>query len=175
MVATVRTDPERTAAEIIDLLPLGSRWLRGLVRSHEPSWSLPQFQALGYLGRHQGASLSDMAGALGIGLPTASTLVSRLVSAGYLDRQEDPDERRKVSLSLTDRGRNRLEGALDLVRRELADRLGRLSPRDLIRITAALEQLRTIFEDRGGDRLDESRAAAAFGQQIVSVPNSAKG
>ncbi|HEV7689087.1 MAG TPA: winged helix DNA-binding protein, partial [Acidimicrobiia bacterium] len=94
----------------------------------------------------------DLAGYLGIGLPTASTLVSRLVNAGYLERVEDPAERRKVSLSLTDRGQGRFDGALDLARRELAERLGRLSPRDLAKITVAAAQLRRIFEDAPPDR-----------------------
>src|SRR5438552_2281032 len=102
MTAPVGTDPERAAAEILEVLPLGSRWLRGQVRSQEPSWSLPQLHALGFVRRNPGASLSDLAAYLGIGPPTASSLVSRLVNAGYLHRVEDPAERRKVSLSLTE-------------------------------------------------------------------------
>jgi DNA-binding MarR family transcriptional regulator len=152
MVATLGTEPERAAAVILDVLPLGSRWLRAQVRSQEPSWSLPQLHALGYLRRCPGASLSELAGYLGIGLPTASTLVSRLVNAGYLERVEDPAERRKVSLSLTDRGQGRFYGALDLARGELAERLGRLSPRDLAKVTVAAAQLRKIFEDAPPER-----------------------
>jgi DNA-binding MarR family transcriptional regulator len=151
MIATVGTDPERAAAEILDVWPLGTRWVRGQVRAHEPSWSLPQLHALGYVRGNPGASLSDLAAYLGIGLPNASTLVSRLVNAGYLHREEDPAERRRVSLSLTDRGRGRFEGALELARRELADRLGRLPARDLAKITAAMAQLRTIFGDGPAD------------------------
>ena len=150
MMATTGTDPERAAAEILDVWPLGTRWLRAHVRSHEPSWSLPQLHALGYVRANPGASLSELAGYLGIGLPTASTLVSRLVTAGYLHREEDPAERRRVVLSLTDGGRGRFDGALDLARRELAERLGRLSQRDLAKVTAAVTQLRGIFDDGAG-------------------------
>jgi len=147
MIATVGTDPEHAAADLLEVLPLWNRWLRAKIRSHEPSWSLPQLHALGYVRLNPGASLSELAGYLGIGLPTASTLVSRLVNAGYIHREEDPTERRRVSLSLTDSGRGRFEGALDEARRELADRLGRLSPRELGRISSAMAHLRAVVDD----------------------------
>ncbi len=149
MIATVGTDPERAAADLLEVLPLWNRWLRGRIRSHEPSWSLPQLHALGYVRLNPGTSLSDLAGYLGIGLPTASTLVSRLVNAGYMQREEDPAERRRVSLTLTDQGLGRFEGALDVARQELAGRLERLSQRDLSRISAAMSQLRRALEDDG--------------------------
>jgi len=152
-MATVGTEPERAAADILEVLPLGSRWLRAQVRSHEPSWSLPQLHALGYVRLNPGASLSELAGYLGIGLPTASTLVSRLVNAGYLHREEDPTERRRVSLSLTESGCGRFEGALALARRELAERLGRLSQRDLAKITTAMTHLRGVFDDDAAGRV----------------------
>jgi DNA-binding MarR family transcriptional regulator len=147
MIATVGTDPERAAADLLEVLPLWNRWLRGRIRSHEPSWSLPQLHALGYVRLNPGTSLSELAGYLGIGLPTASTLVSRLVNAGYMQREEDPNERRRVSLTLTERGLGRFEGALDVARDELAGRLARLSQRDLARISTAMTQLRRALED----------------------------
>jgi DNA-binding MarR family transcriptional regulator len=96
-----------------------------------------------------GTSLSELAGYLGIGLPTASTLVSRLVNAGYMQRVEDPAERRRVSLTLTESGLGRFEGALEVARQELAGRLQCLSQRDLARISAAMAQLRRALGDDG--------------------------
>jgi DNA-binding MarR family transcriptional regulator len=147
MIATVGTDPEQAAADLLEVLPLWNRWLRAKIRSHEPSWSLPQLHALGYVRLNPGTSLSELAGYLGIGLPTASTLVSRLVNAGYMQREEDPLERRRVSLTLTDQGLGRFDDALELAREELAGRLGRLSRRELSRITAAMTHLRRVLND----------------------------
>ena len=147
MMATVGTDPEHAAADLLEVLPLWNRWLRAKVRSHEPSWSLPQLHALGYVRLNPGTSLSELAGYLGIGLPTASTLVSRLVNAGYMQREEDPLERRRVSLTLTGQGLGRFEDALELAREELAGRLGSLSQRELSRITAAMTHLRRVLTD----------------------------
>src|SRR5882757_601899 len=95
------TDADGCARELLDVLPLTTRWLRAAVREREPSWSVPQLQALGFLQLNPDASLSDLAAQLGVGLPTASTLVSRLVAAGQVDRREDPAERRRVLLRLT--------------------------------------------------------------------------
>jgi DNA-binding MarR family transcriptional regulator len=147
MMATVGTDPEGVAADLLEVLPLWNRWLRGEIRRHEPGWSLPQLHALGYVRLHPGASLSELAGYLGIGLPTASTLVSRLVDAGFLERRDDPAERRRVSLTLTEHGVGRFEGALHLARQELAERLEGLSQRDMARIAAAMRQLRRVLDD----------------------------
>ena len=151
MGATGGTDPERVAAEILAVWPFGTRWLRGHIRAHEPSWSLPQLHALGYVRSNPGASLSDLAGYLGIGLPTASTLVSRLVNTGYLHREEDPTERRRVLLSLTEHGQGRFDGALERARQELAAQLAELPERDLAKVTVVMARLRGVFDD-GSER-----------------------
>jgi DNA-binding MarR family transcriptional regulator len=150
MGATAGTDPEGVAAEILAAWPFGTRWLRGHVRAHEPTLSLPQLHALGFVRDNPGASLSDLAGYLGIGLSTASTLVSRLVNAGYLHREEDPTERRRVLLSLTGTGQGRFDGALERARQDLARRLAELPERDLARISLAMARLRGIFSDGDG-------------------------
>jgi DNA-binding MarR family transcriptional regulator len=142
-----RAEAERCAAEVLEVLPLGTRWLRSRIRSRQPSWSLPQLHTLGFLQRNPGASLSDLAGHLGVGLPTASTLVSRLVILGQLHRREDPAQRRRTTLSLTPAGQAELEAAASAAREELAERLGRLPPGQLANLTAALAQLRTVFDD----------------------------
>ena len=58
-----------------------------------------------------------------------------------------------MSLSLTESGCGRFEGALDLARRELAERLGRLSQRDLAKITTAMTHLRGVFDDDAAGRV----------------------
>lgn len=43
---------------------------------------------------------------LGISKQSASQLVDTLVTRGYLQRTEDPDDRRKLTITLTERGRD---------------------------------------------------------------------
>jgi DNA-binding MarR family transcriptional regulator len=132
---------------MIGVLPLGTRWVRAAVRRQNPTWSVPQLVTLGYLRDHPGASLSELAVQLGIGLPSASTLVSRLVELGHVDRREDPAERRRTVLTLTRRGKAQLEAATQASAEELADRLRALPARDLDRLGQAMAVLRDLFGD----------------------------
>jgi DNA-binding MarR family transcriptional regulator len=132
---------------MIEVIPLGTRWVRSSVRRQNPSWSVPQLVTLGYLRNHPGASLSDVAAQLGIGLPSASTLVSRLVELGHVDRAEDPTERRRTVLTLTGRGTAELEAAIQASSDELADRLRSLPARDVDRLAQAMTVLRGLFGD----------------------------
>lgn len=147
---TVRgVDAETCAREMLDVIPLGTRWLRSSIRRKNPTWSVPQLVTLGYLRDHPGASLSELAGVLGIGLPAASTLVSRLVELGHVDRREDPAERRRTVLTLTRQGSAQLKAAIAASAEELAERLRGLSARDLDRLGQAMAILRSLFGTPG--------------------------
>jgi DNA-binding MarR family transcriptional regulator len=52
-----------------------------------------------------GTALSDVIAGLGLSKQTASQLVDTLVVRGYLQRTVDPDDRRRVLVALTERGR----------------------------------------------------------------------
>jgi DNA-binding MarR family transcriptional regulator len=140
-------DADACARELLEVVPLGSRWLRAAVRRREPSWSLPQLHTLGFLQLNPGASLSQLAGHLGIGLPAASALISRLVGTGQVDRRDDPEERRRTILTLTSQGEAQLEAAIQAGREELSERLRSLPAKDLTRIEGALAVLRELFTD----------------------------
>jgi DNA-binding MarR family transcriptional regulator len=140
-------DADACARDLLEVVPLASRWMRAAVRRREPSWSLPQLQALGFIRLNPGASLSDLACNLGVGLPTASSLVSRLVSMGQMDRRDDPAERRRALIRLTSKGETQFEAALADTQAELAERLRSLSARDLARLCRSLDVLQRLFSD----------------------------
>lgn len=140
-------DADACARELLEVVPLAMRWTRAAVRRRAPSWSVPQLQALGFIRLNPGTSLSDLAATLGVGLPTASALVSRLVSMGQVDRRDDPAERRRTLLRLTPEGEAQLEAALADTRAELAERLESLSARDLARVCGSLAVLQRLFND----------------------------
>jgi predicted ArsR family transcriptional regulator len=52
-----------------------------------------------------GGSAADMIGALGVTKQAASQLIDTLVLRGYLDREVNPDDRRRMTINLTERGR----------------------------------------------------------------------
>jgi DNA-binding MarR family transcriptional regulator len=52
-----------------------------------------------------GAPLSEIITGLGVSKQAAGQLVDALVTRGYLDRSPDPEDRRRLTITLTERGR----------------------------------------------------------------------
>ena len=105
--------------------------------------SVPQFRTLVRV--ETGASLSDVACFLGTSLPTASRLVSGLVTKGYLSRVVSAEDRRVFKLSLTGRGQTALREAWDGTREAVAVELRRLPQAECRRLAAALRQAGPLF------------------------------
>ena len=95
---------------------------------------------------NRGGSLSDLVRQLGVSKQSASQLIDILVLRGYLERHVSPDDRRRMEVVLTDRGRaaaNAVRVAVDSVDEELARRL---SPTELAGLAAGLIALTEIRE-----------------------------
>ena len=123
------------------------RTIREEMRSHKGSdLSVPQFRMLIFLNRNEDASLSDVAEHMGLTLPSVSKMMDSLVAREYVSRREDPEDRRRVTLSPTPIGRNCMQSAHDATETRLAERLAVLSTSDRIRITEAMQSLESIFE-----------------------------
>jgi len=123
-VGEVAPSAEACARQILDLVPRAMRFLRQEMRSGRGAGlSVPQFRVLAYLARNPGASLSTLAGFIGISGPTASTMVGRLVRRGLVRRSGDPTERRRVMLTATPAGSTLLERSRARARARVTDRL----------------------------------------------------
>jgi DNA-binding MarR family transcriptional regulator len=74
-----------------------------------------------------GAPLSDIIQWMGVSKQAAGQLVDVLVIRGFLGRSVDPEDRRRLTITLTDRGEAIAEvirGAVDAVDAALAERVG---------------------------------------------------
>lgn len=74
-----------------------------------------------------GAPFSKIIEALGVSKQAAGQLVDTLVLRGYLGRAEDPDDRRRIMVTLTERGRAAAQACRSAVKRidaELAKTVG---------------------------------------------------
>ena len=104
---------------------------RALWRSTASVWteldlSMAQLKTLFSLHNSGAVTIGQVAEALGVGLPTASHLVDRLVQAQLAVRAEDPDDRRRTLAYLAPQGK------------ELAERLHQGSRDQLWRWLASL-------------------------------------
>ena len=63
---------------------------------------------LGAVAAQEPATLNQVAKAVGRGAPAVSRSIDALVRAGLVERTQDPDNRRRVALRLTEKGRDQL-------------------------------------------------------------------
>jgi DNA-binding MarR family transcriptional regulator len=98
---------------------------------------------------NRGWSASDMVAALEVTKQAASQLIDTLVVRGYLTREVNPDDRRRLTIDLTDRGRAAaaaVRAAVESVDFELA---GMISPEEMAGLRAGLAALAEIKDRRG--------------------------
>ena len=85
-------------------------------------------------------TLNEVAAEVRRGAPAVSRSVDVLVRAGLVERQPDPNNRRRLALRLTDAGREQLKKPVT-AGGGLAEKLGRLAPSELRAIERAIEIL----------------------------------
>lgn len=98
---------------------------------------------LGGMGSHRGSAV-DMIRGLGVTRQAASQLIDTLVLRGYLRREINAEDRRRVNIVLTERGQAAAEAiraGIDRVETELARML---SPAELAGLRAGLAALGQI-------------------------------
>jgi DNA-binding MarR family transcriptional regulator len=155
---------DRCARVVIEAVPPVMQLIREETRRHgAPPLSVPQFRALAFLHRRPGAYLFHLAEHLGVSRPTASALVDRLVAQGMVARITDPQERRRILLSLTPGGARQFRQASLSAQHWMAGVLTHLSPDTIRRISVGISELQAAFRvaDRGNGRPGEEKAAAA--------------
>ncbi|HVM72822.1 MAG TPA: MarR family transcriptional regulator [Anaerolineales bacterium] len=105
-------EPEKTSSgdlmvgDVIDLL---RDLLHGVLISSLPAWlelqlTLPQLRTLFIIAHNKTSSVMQIAQHLGIGDPTASHLIDKLVQARLVERSEDPADRRRAIIQLSPEG-----------------------------------------------------------------------
>jgi DNA-binding MarR family transcriptional regulator len=89
------------------------------------------------------ATLNQIAAKVKRGAPAVSRGIDTLVRAGLVDRQPDPDNRRRLALTLTDEGRQRLHSppAADS---SLEGRMGKLAQSELRALERGFEILERL-------------------------------
>lgn len=137
-----RNARKKCAEAIMEMIPrmmnaLGAR-MRGRA---DDALSVQQFHALRFLRLNTGASLSQVSEANGMTLPTASKMIDALVERGLVSRETDTSDRRKITLSLTPKGRRILEDIKSEAIRHLTEMLTSLDSMECAKVSEAMERL----------------------------------
>lgn len=94
--------------------------------------------------------LKTLAKERGISPPTATGLIDRLVRAGYVKRGSDPEDRRVVLVSLTEKGERAVDNFLKTVRNRWKNILVHLTPREQHQYLNILKKIVNILSGKEG-------------------------
>ena len=144
----LETTLDECAREVLDVVPLAARVIRKQLREHGTQFlSVPQFRTLLFISRNKGASLSEVADHIGLTLPSMSTLIDGLVTRNFVIRRTHQDDRRRMDLTLTERGETTLQSARKATEEYLKGRLSRLSEAERGTVVRGMRITRRVFSE----------------------------
>ncbi len=139
-------DVQECSREVLEVVPLVMRFIRAEMRRHRASdLSVPQFRSLAFIDRNAGTSLGELAEHLGLTPPSTSKLVDGLEKRELAQRRDSPQDRRRLTLSLTPAGQRILETARSGTQQSLAVLLAGLPAADRRAVAQAMPALRRTF------------------------------
>jgi DNA-binding MarR family transcriptional regulator len=153
---TGTTVPEPMASKIERTADQVRRITKLLRQGSQEDWtslslSRAQLRILVLLQREGSAAVGQLAAALGVTLPSVTATVDRLVHAGLVSREDDPNDRRRVINRLTPAGLTLLERLQEGRRARLVAALERLAPNELEALVASLDRFETALRETGNE------------------------
>ena len=103
--------------------------------------SMPQFSILMQLHYKGPCGMSEISERFDVSAAAASQLVDKLVQAGYIERTEDPSDRRAKLLKLSAKGAKLVDDGIQERYRWMDELTSRLSAVDQTKISEALSML----------------------------------
>lgn len=148
--------PEPPSSSIEQTADLVRRITRLLRQGSQEDWtslslSRAQLRILVLLQQEKAAAVGQLAATLGVTLPSITATVDRLVQAGLVTREDDPNDRRRVINRLTPAGQTLLERLQEGRRARLVAALERLTPDELAALGSALRRFETALGETGNE------------------------
>jgi DNA-binding MarR family transcriptional regulator len=152
-----RLPSDRPSASQIDAVLRASRALVGIAATSiadvEDVVTVPQFRVLVMLHTRGPLNLAAVASGLDVNPSNASRTCDRLMKAGLLDRRESLDDRRNVTLTLTDAGRQLVDKVTKHRRVAIERVLRNMSAPERERLAKALSAFATAAGEPPEDNL----------------------
>ena len=131
----------------IRLLKAHGLMMREVRRRVPESLTLPQFDVLAQLARHEdGMTHGDLTRQLLVTAGNVTGIVDRLAGLGLVERRPVPEDRRAVRVRLTQRGRHLAQRALPRHKKEVTALLDGVSQDDLARLRDLLGTVARALE-----------------------------
>lgn len=110
--------------------------------------TIVQLQTLVFLKQHPHVPMSEIANYFKIELPSATSLINKLVREKLVTRKLDPKDRRLVRITLTDKGKNLLTQGMKERSRKIEKNLSYLSQEDKTNLLAILKKMIEKMEEQ---------------------------
>ncbi len=142
-----RTSALESAQALLEVAPQIMRLMRSEMRSPRGGQlSIPQFRTLAFLDSRPGSALLDLVAHIGLMPPSMSKLVDGLIERKLVSREESTSDRRRITLSLTARGKATLQRTRRHLRLRFAEVLSLLPDSENERIYESLTSLHSAFD-----------------------------
>jgi DNA-binding MarR family transcriptional regulator len=104
-----------------------------------------QYRMLGVLTKEGTLPMSEIGRRLYISKPYMTALADMLIGEGLVERRSDPDDRRVINITITQKGKTHLKQSGTLFKNDLKLILTGLDEKDLEMLCCALENLQGIL------------------------------
>jgi DNA-binding MarR family transcriptional regulator len=138
------TERQEIAQAVLQIIPSVMRFLTAELRQTNTPITPPQLGVLTLLAEDS-YNLSELAEQHGVSLPTMSSIVSKMVAAGWVERERSSQDRRVVMLALTPAGHTLLEQIGKQFIGKVAEQLTAVPADKLNELQGGLTLLQTVF------------------------------
>jgi DNA-binding MarR family transcriptional regulator len=135
------------ANEILQVIPAVMRVLASDIRQ-EPGGLAPAHFRLMVMLAKRPRSLTELAESQAVSMATMSNSISVLVERGWVARRQDPHDRRRLAIEITEKGKGALEDVYTRAKTRLQDSLASINEKECWDLMRGLEVLNRIFSRR---------------------------
>lgn len=100
---------------------------------------------MGILKRVGMLSMSDIGKHLSMPKPHVTVIVDKLIDEGYVERQNDPNDRRIINILLTEKGKVDFEAMKQAISENLKEKLSLLNEEELQKLSVASQSVKDIL------------------------------
>jgi DNA-binding MarR family transcriptional regulator len=136
---------DKAADGLLALMPVYHKHIFRINR-HKTGLESAQYRVLGVLMKSGSHPISEIGRALYISKPYMTVLIDSLMEKGWIERGNDPNDRRVILISITPGGKKHLHQAFELYKTDVKKLLAGLSSEDIDELCSSLEKLQKIFE-----------------------------
>ena len=139
---------DKAADGLLALMPVYHKHIFRINRRNS-GLEAAQYRVLGVLMKSGSHPISEIGRVLYISKPYMTVLIDSLMEKGWIERRNDPDDRRVILISITPGGKKHLRQAFEVYKTDVKILLAGLGSEDIEKLCSSLEKLQEIFEKLG--------------------------